>query len=195
VASAIAVEKVRDTYLGDPSDHPREGLVAAFGEAHRAIQAYAQEHPEFHGMGTTCTCAVLKDHLLYYGHVGDSRLYLIRDAMPSLITEDHTYVRRLVREGAISAEEAAVHPERNVLTAALGMQGDVPADFSEAPISLQAGDVLVLCSDGLHGLVGDPELAQVATSFPAGDACQELVRLAKARGGFDNITVQILRIF
>ena len=195
IASAIAVEKVRDAYLSHPSDDPREALVEAFGAAQSAIQDFAREHPELAGMGTTCTCAVLKDHQLYYGHVGDSRLYLIRDAAVALLTEDHSLVRRMVREGSITPEQAAVHPDRNILTAALGMQAAVPADFSETPLSLQSGDVLLLCTDGLHGLVSDPELGDVATNLPAGEACEELVRRAKNRGGFDNITIQILRVF
>jgi PPM family protein phosphatase len=195
VASAIAVEKVRATYIEHPSDDPREALVAAFGEAQSAILDFAREHPELHGMGTTCTGVVLKDQHLYYGHVGDSRLYLIRGGVAAALTEDHSYVQRLVREGAITPEQAAVHPDRNVLMAALGMKGNVPADFSEMPIALESGDVLLLCTDGLHGLVTDRELGEVAASLPPAEACHELVRRAKERGGFDNITLQILRVF
>ncbi len=194
IASAIAVERVREVYFGDPSEDPNESLRAALSDAHAAIQNCARQHPELMGMGTTCTCAVVRDRQLYYGHVGDSRLYLIRNSSISRITEDQTLVGRLLREGAISAEEAAVHPEKNVLTAALGMEPAVPAEFPEAPVPLQENDILLMCTDGLHGLVSDEELLGVATSNPAREACQELIRLAKERGGFDNITVQILRV-
>lgn len=194
MASRIAVERVRDAYLAHPDGDTRENLIAAFHEAHTAIQQYAREHPELEGMGTTCTCAVLKNNQLYYGHIGDSRLYLIRNPAISRVTEDHSYVQRLVRQGVLTPEQAAVHPERNVLTAALGTQSTVPADFSQDPVPLEPGDVLLLCTDGLHGLVSDQELLYSACTSPAGEACRELVQTAKNRGGFDNITVQILRI-
>src|SRR5579871_4296088 len=114
VASRIAAERIRGAYLAHPPGDPREALIAAFYDAHSAIQDYGREHPEYQGMGTTCTCAVLKDHQLYYGHVGDSRLYLIRDGAISPLTEDHSYVRKLVRQGMLTPEEAAVHPDRNI---------------------------------------------------------------------------------
>jgi PPM family protein phosphatase len=194
VASRIAAEQVRDTYLASPGDDPRESLIAAFHAAHTAIQDYGRENPQFEGMGTTCTCAVVKDGHLYYGHVGDSRLYLIRSGAISLLTEDHSYVQKLVRKGMLTSEEAAVHPDRNILTAALGMPAAVPADFSSEPMPLSSGDVLLLCTDGLHGLVTDQEFLWTATHHPPTEACRALIRTAIERGGFDNITVQILRV-
>jgi PPM family protein phosphatase len=136
VASSIAIETVRDVYLTHTSVDPSEALLTAFQDAHAAIQAHAREHPELHGMGTTCTAAVLRDRDLYYGHVGDSRLYLIRDLDISQVTDDHSVVGRLLREGQITPEQAAVHPDKNVLTAALGMDSAVPGDFSEIPVPL-----------------------------------------------------------
>lgn len=194
VASTIAVETVRDTYLNDPSDNPGDALFNGFQEAQTAILEYSREHPELAGMGTTCTAGVIHEGALWYGHVGDSRLYLIRDAEIKQLTEDHSYVARLVREGAISREEAAVHPERNVLTSALGMDTAVAIDFPENPLRLDPGDILLFCSDGLHGLVSNQEMLQVAIGNEPRAACQELIRLAKDRGGFDNITVQILKV-
>lgn len=195
VASGIAVDTVRQVYLNHPGDDPLEALAAAFQEAQAAILEHAREHPELHGMGTTCTVAVVREHELFYGHVGDSRLYLIRAAEIRQITEDHSHVGRLLREGMITPEEAAVHPDRNVLTAALGMEGTVPCEIPEAPLGLEPGDLLLLCSDGLHGLVADPEMLHVSTRNAPREACQELVRMARERGGFDNITVEILRIW
>ena len=193
-ASRIAVETIREVYLSDRSADPREALIAAFRNAHFAIQEFALEHSELSGMGTTCTAAVVRERELFYGHVGDSRLYLVRNAGIRQLTEDHSYVARLVREGVITTEQAIVHPERNVLLAALGMESAVPADFSEAPMPLEPDDILLLCTDGLHGLVSDDETLGLASSKPPAEACKDLIRLAKERGGFDNITVQILRI-
>jgi serine/threonine protein phosphatase PrpC len=194
VASRIAAEHVRDAYLAHPGGDPREALIAAFHDAHSAIQDYGRQNPGFEGMGTTCTSVVLKDHQLFYGHVGDSRLYLIRNGVISLLTEDHSYVQKLVRQGMLTSEEAAVHPDRNILTAALGMSTAVPADFSSEPLPLYSGDVLLLSTDGLHGLVSDQEFLSRAASAPASQACHELIETALQRGGFDNITVQILRV-
>jgi protein phosphatase len=194
VASGIAIDTVRDVYLAHPAGDPSEALLTAFQNAHAAIQAYAREHPELQGMGTTCTAAVLRNRDLYYGHVGDSRLYLIRDSGISQITDDHSVVGRLLREGQITPEEAAVHPDKNVLTAALGMDSAVPGDFSEIPVPLNPNDILLICTDGLHGLVSDEEMCEIALNNPPTEACRELVRMANERGGFDNITVQILKV-
>ncbi len=194
VASGIAIDTVRDVYLTHPGDDLSEALLTAFQDAHAAIQAYAREHPELRGMGTTCTAVALRDRELFYGHVGDSRLYLIRDSGISQVTDDHSLVGHLVRLGQITPEEAAVHPDRNVLTAALGMDSAVPGDFSEAPVPLYPNDILLICTDGLHGLVNDQELRHVSLNNPPRDACRELVRMANERGGFDNITVQILKV-
>ena len=193
VASGLAVEAVRRAYLNG-SEEPLEALVEGFREAQAGILHYAFEHPELAGMGTTCTAAVIRGGLLYYGHVGDSRLYLIRDGVIEKLTQDHSRVAQMVRDGILSPEEAAVHPDRNVLTAALGMSGNVPAEFSDPPLPLRTGDTLLICSDGLHGLVGDQEMLAIAGSNPPTEACRTLVNLANERGGFDNITVQILRI-
>jgi serine/threonine protein phosphatase PrpC len=193
VASGIAVETVRDTYLNYPGDDPREALSAAFDAAQSAILEHAREHPDLEGMGSTCTAAVVRDGQLYFGQVGDSRLYLLRGFSIQQITNDHSVVAQMVRDGLITPEQAATHPDRNVLTAALGMESALSGDFPEA-VPLQPNDTLLICSDGLHGLVGNEEMLAVTTGSPPREACQELVRIAKDRGGFDNITVQILRI-
>ena len=194
VASGIAVDMVRSTYLNEPDSDAMDALVAGFSNAHFAIQEAGREDPSLKGMGTTCSAAVLLDHQLYYGHVGDSRIYLLRDSNISQITHDHSYVARLVETGALTPEEAAVHPDRNILTAALGMDSSIQADFSDAPLPLQANDLLLLCSDGLHGLVSDGEMLTVATDHAPREACKQLVEMAKNRGGYDNITVQIIRV-
>jgi len=194
VASGLAVEVVRETYFSSASDDPQEGLMEAFRSAHQAIQEWAGKHPELRGMGTTCTASVLREGQLYYGHIGDSRLYLLRDSTISRLTRDHSVVNRLLEQGLITPEEAAGHPERNILTAALGANAEVAADFSETPLPLAPADLLLLCTDGLHGLVSDEELLAIACERPPRDACRALVEMAKKRGGADNITLQIIRI-
>jgi protein phosphatase len=193
VASGIAVEVVRRTW-STGSGHPSDILIAAIADAQNAILDYAREHSQLAGMGTTCTAAAVLGDRLYYAHVGDSRLYLIRDGEIRLLTHDQSLVQRLVDRGVITPEEAADHPDRNVLVSALGMRGSVSADVSAEGIPLKSGDVLLLCTDGLHGLVNDAELLDAATRLDPRQACIELVRLARERGGPDNITLQIARL-
>jgi protein phosphatase len=194
IASGLAVDFVRQAYFGSPSPDPPQALLRAFRSAHEAIHDWVGKYPEFRGMGTTCTAAVLRDGELYYGHVGDSRLYLLRDGSISRLTRDHSLVNRLVEQGLITPEEAAVHPDRNILTAALGMESDVPIDLPETYIPLCPADILLLSTDGLHGLVNDNELLNVASYYAPRDACHALTEIAKHRGGPDNITLQIIRI-
>jgi len=193
IASGIAVEMVRQTWSSGTGD-PADLLIAALNNAHSAIQDYAREHPELAGMGTTCTAVAVIGDLLYYGHVGDSRLYLIRAGAIRRVTHDHSLVQRLVDSGAISEEEAAEHPDRNVLVSALGMRGAVSVDVPDGGVPLEPGDTLLVCTDGLHGLVSDAELLDVVTRCAPRQACQELVQLARDRGGPDNITLQIARL-
>jgi serine/threonine protein phosphatase PrpC len=145
-------------------------------------------------MGTTWTAAVLKDGYVTYGHVGDSRLYLLRQGIIIQLTRDQSYVQQMVENGVINAEQAKTHPSRNILTSALGSDSAVEADFAEAPVPLLAGDMLLLCTDGLHGLVDDQEMLAATAQNSPRDACRKLVELAKERGGPDNITIQLVRI-
>ena len=193
-ASRIAVETIQKTYAAAGEGEPRSLLLAGFRSAHQRIQEYADKHPEFHGMGTTCTAVALLGHELYYAHIGDSRLYLGRDSKIYRLTRDQSYVGRLVEEGIISPEEAGAHPQRHILTAALGSGVEIAPECPEQAITLESGDVLILCTDGLWGVVKEPDLQAAITSGTAKEACQKLVEMAKAQGGPDNITVQVARI-
>jgi len=193
-ASRIAVDAVQQVYAESPGSNPQALLVAAFREAHERIHHYASAHPVLRGMGTTATAIVLLSHHLYYCHVGDSRLYLVRAGQASRLTHDHSYVSRLVENGLISSEEAEMHPQRHILTAALGTGPEFTPDVPEHPIPLQAGDVLVLCTDGLWGQLTEEEVGEAAGSNSPAEACRVLVKMAKDRGGPDNITVQVLRV-
>jgi serine/threonine protein phosphatase PrpC len=152
------------------------------------------EHPQFFGMGTTCTALSVVQRQLYFAHVGDSRLYLIRGDSITRLTRDHSYVGRLVESGIVRSEDAESHPQRHILTAALGSGRDITPHTPEHPLPLEAGDTLLLCTDGLWGLVSDPELASIARTNAPAEACQKLVAMALERGGPDNITVLVLRI-
>jgi protein phosphatase len=170
-------------------------LIEGFQRAHSFILRQAGDEPELRGMGTTCCAAIIRDAKLYYGHVGDSRIYLLRGGEAEQLTEDHSLVNRMVHEGLLSVEEAQHHVQRNVLTQALGMDTEsLAGDFPLPPLELKEGDIILLCTDGLHGLVDGREMALIAADQPLTKACRELVALAKVRGGPDNITVQMLGI-
>jgi protein phosphatase len=193
-ASRLAVETVREVYDREFHDDPQAALMAAFAAAHECIQSYALQHPELHGMGTTCTALVLLGLDLHFAHVGDSRLYLIRGAEITRLTRDHSYVGRLVESGIVRSEDAESHPQRHILTAALGSGREVAADVSQQALTLQDGDTLVLCTDGLWGLVGEQDVATAVQENSPADCCRGLVKLALERGGPDNVTVQVLRL-
>jgi serine/threonine protein phosphatase PrpC len=195
VASGLAVDAMREVFLNGEMDDPSEILLNGFSRGQQSILDAASRRPELRGMGTTCTAAIVHQGRLSYGHIGDSRLYLVRQGQASQVTEDHSLVTRLLKSGAITPEQAAVHEDRNVLTAALGMLSeDIAADFSQQPIALQPGDGILIASDGLHGLVNPDEMREAVEKEPPHQACRSLVELAKLRGGPDNITVQIMRI-
>jgi PPM family protein phosphatase len=193
-ASRLAVETVREVYDKVVRDDPRAALLEAFATAHERIQSYAAKHPQFHGMGTTCTALVIRGRKLYFAHVGDSRLYLVRDARIARLTRDHSYVGRLVESGIVRPEDAEKHPQRHILTAALGAGLEVSIESPEQALDLQDSDELLLCTDGLWGVVSDQELEAAVNGATPAECCAALVKLALQRGGPDNITVQVLRI-
>lgn len=193
-ASRLAVETVRSFYDRNFTGDPQQTLVTAFETAHANIQRYASEHTEFQGMGTTCTALAILGRQLFFAHVGDSRLYCISEKKISRLTRDHSYVGRLVESGIVRSEDAESHPQRHILTAALGSGREVAPDVPEPPVILEEGDSLVLCTDGLWSLVNEAELAAVVRSETPSESTLALVNMALERGGPDNITVVILRI-
>lgn len=193
-ASRMAVETVEDMYAHTSEGDPQSWLLAGFQMAHFRIQEHGEKNPELQGMGTTCTAVALLDSLLYFAHVGDSRLYLIHGSTISQLTRDHSYVSRLVENGVIRPEEAESHPQRHILTAALGAGHAITPDCPAGPVSLAKGDGLVLCTDGLWSQVTAQEVYDVVTKTGPDQACRSLVETAKERGGPDNITLQVLRL-
>ena len=195
VASGLAAAMVRDAFVEAVDGDAHTILVDGFSRAQQAILERSSSDLDVKGMGTTCTAVIVHRGALTFGHIGDSRLYLIRDGQLVQMTDDHTLVNQMVKTGALTAEEASSHDQKNVLTSALGMPSrSVSADFSEAPFPLKARDIIVACSDGLHGLVSDQEINSIASEQSSSAACRSLVDLARERGAPDNITVQILRI-
>jgi serine/threonine protein phosphatase PrpC len=187
VASTMAVELVGKRFSengGEPQERLREAITHASDAIHRA----ARRDPMLDDMGTTIVCLLLaEDGPSCVAHVGDSRLYRLRGGGIAPVTEDHSLVATLVREGVLSEEEARHHPRKNQILRALGIRGTVEID--SALIDLQPGDIFLLCSDGLHGLLTDQEIARLARRPIRPDAViQELIDAAKAAGGNDNIT-------
>jgi protein phosphatase len=186
VASATAIDALQAAFAeGAPLDQ-------AVGEANAAVFEKASSNLEMRGMGTTLTAAaLLDDHRALLGHVGDSRAYLMRDGAVTQITEDHSLVEQLVREGRLSPEEAASHPQKAIITRALGIDPDVEVDTY--PVDLRPGDRLLLCSDGLTNMLADTAIAGVLRrqSDPQ-EAAELLVEMANEAGGDDNITVVVI---
>jgi serine/threonine protein phosphatase PrpC len=196
VASAAAVEPLAaldGRELADP-DEAAEALAAAIREGNTAILDRAAGDPGLWGMGTTVTAAARAgDHHLQLAHVGDSRAYLLRDGSLAQLTTDHTVVAELVRRGRLTPEQAAIHPERSILTRAVGLDPRVPVDTPD-PLELHDGDQVLLCSDGLTETVHDDQIAELlATTHDGEAACRSLIDAANAAGGPDNITVVLLR--
>jgi serine/threonine protein phosphatase PrpC len=193
-ASRLAVETVRAVYDQAAGDDPQAALVESLTAAHTRIQDFAERHPVFQGMGTTCTATVLRGRQLYFAHVGDSRLYLVRDSRIMRLTRDHSYVGRLVESGIVRAEDAEKHPQRHILTAALGAGRELAVDGAEQGLALEDGDDLLLCTDGLWSVVTEEELENAVSNKPPAECCKALVKLARKRGAPDNVTLQVLRV-
>ena len=196
VASAAAVEPLATLdgrEFADPAE-AAEALAGAIAKANSAILDQAAGNPGLWGMGTTVTAAAVAGDHLQLAHVGDSRAYLLRDGSFDQVTTDHTVVGELVRRGRLTPAQAAVHPERSILTRAVGLDPRIPVDTPD-PIDLRPGDQVLLCSDGLTEAVPDPQIAELLTANPDGHAaCRALIDTANNAGGPDNITLIIIRV-
>jgi serine/threonine protein phosphatase PrpC len=191
VASRIAVEAFQDGLGGAGS--PEERLAERVRTANRQIHDRSQTETGREGMGTTLTAAYVDDSQLAIAHVGDSRAYLFRDGELSRLTQDHSLVDELVRRGKLTEEQAADHPQRSIITRALGPEPDVEVDTFTYP--MRAGDVLLLCSDGLTSMISEQDVARVLASADGLDqAARALIQEANDAGGRDNITVVLFRL-
>jgi protein phosphatase len=191
VASKIAIEAF-ESGLGD-SGTPEERLAGRVRAANREIYDRSRSEHGREGMGTTLTAAYLDDGSVAIAHVGDSRAYLFRDGELTRLTQDHSLVDELVRRGKLTEEQAAEHPQRSIITRALGPEPTVEVDTWTYPV--RPGDVLLLCSDGLTSMVPDERIAEVLGSAESLDqAGNRLIHVANEAGGRDNITVVLWRV-
>ncbi|MBA3347577.1 MAG: Stp1/IreP family PP2C-type Ser/Thr phosphatase [Actinobacteria bacterium] len=190
VASRLAAAVLRDAN-GD--DLTEQRLVELIQEANRRVFQRSSEDETTAGMGTTMTVALVDGDSIIFGHVGDSRAYRVRGGELEQLTDDHSLVGELVRSGRLSAEEAEMHPQRSVITRAVGTEPDVDVDTFTVPA--QPGDVYLLCSDGLTDMIPDREISSLLDdSDDLNQTARKLVEAANAGGGEDNITVVLFQI-
>ncbi len=190
VASSTAVKVIEGGSSQLSSEDPAT-LTKIISDANAAIWDKAQSDPALRGMGTTCTLVLVDEDRVHIAHVGDSRAYRLREGQLEQLTEDHTLVGRMVQEGRLSAEEAQHHPQRSIITRALGVDEDVQVDLDT--VELSAGDRLLICSDGLSSMVEDDQIRDVlARETDPQKAADGLVQLANEAGGDDNITVVVI---
>ncbi len=192
VASRLAVAAFREFHEADELE-PEARLAAIVQEANRRIYERATADVNASGMGTTITAALVEGDQVAVGHVGDSRAYLLRESAFEQLTDDHSLVADLMRSGQLTPEEAEAHPQRSVITRALGTDLDVDVDtFS---LELRPDDVFLLCSDGLTTMLSDEDIAELVAGRPTlAEAAKALVSAANRRGGEDNITVVLARV-
>jgi len=189
VASQIAVQTIGDRVDGAPV-RP-DALAQAVKDANTAIFEKANSDPSLHGMGTTCTLVLVDGSDVHVAHVGDSRAYLLRGGALKLLTEDHTLVGRMVKEGRLQAEEAEHHPQRSIITRALGVDAEVEVDL--LTVRVESGDRILLCSDGLTSMIDANSISNILTTNDDPQAAVDaLVDAANQAGGEDNITAVVL---
>lgn len=194
VASQVAVNTVASYYSTRRKDSALDRLISTVEQANRQIFDISQENEGLYGMGTTLTTMVFRGREAFVAHVGDSRAYLFREGQLTQLTDDHSLVAQAVREGILTPEQAARHPQRSIITRALGTRDAVEVD--SLTIQIQAGDILILSSDGLHGFVDDEDIQSYLVSHgedPDELACQ-LVQAALAKGGNDNVSLVTVRV-
>lgn len=184
VASSLAVETAR---------HSEGDLTERVLDANQAILDEVDRRPELRGMGTTLTLFELGDDgVAHFAHVGDSRAYLLREGELTQLTEDHTVVNMYLRTGAIAPEEAANHPQRSLITRAVGLTPDLDVDTGN--LTLEEGDRLLLCSDGVNGMIDDDEITEALAAESSEEAAWLLVEKANLAGGHDNITALVVDV-
>lgn len=192
VASKMAAQIIRDFVFNkfDSYDNVEELLKDAIEISNSSVYHESIKDNSLSGMGTTATCCLICDDRLFLGHVGDSRAYLINKVGIVKITQDHSYVQHLIDNGSITENEALSHPQRNIITRAIGTEECIKVDTKSMDIN--NGDIILLCSDGLTNYINNDEIFNIV-SEDIDNAVDTLVELAKQRGGNDNISVIIVR--
>ncbi len=192
-ASRLAVASIGE-YFEKNFQEPTSFFREATAFANKVLRRRAAQEPELADMGTTAVMVLYNETELYYAHVGDSRLYLFRKGELKQLTRDHSYVAGMLERGLISPEEARAHKARHKITRCIGSLNSEP-EIAPEPVALQAGDLFLLCSDGLTDMVPEEQIAEIlSTSAPPEDLAEQLIHEANRKGGKDNITVQIVQV-
>lgn len=193
LASRLCVETFVEEAGQNSLKTPVSILNEAVTKANETVFGKAKESLDYEGMGTTLVAATIVDQVLYVANIGDSRLYVIHHSIEQ-ITEDHSWVEEMVKKGELSEEEMRFHPQKNIITRALGTGEQVTADFFE--VELKPGDRVLMCSDGLSNMIDDDELFHIVSNKEKGleDICNALVAKANEYGGKDNIAVVLIGI-
>lgn len=194
VASSMAVQTSKIVVAESKPQNlsPRDLLKKIFSDASAKIYDRARNESELSGMGTTMVLSYLENDVLYVGNVGDSRCYLLRDQYLWQLTEDHSLMNEQVRAGILSPEAAALVIAKNVITRSVGYEREVVCDVLEREV--RPGEIYLMCSDGLHGLVSDKRIAEIIDKNPIDNVVQILIDEAKKNGGDDNITAVLVKI-
>lgn len=192
IASEMALKAFGQAFYSGSGGTVEDALVRAVIQANAMVYDTARAIPSRSGMGCTLVAVAIVESDAVAAWAGDSRAYLIRGGTATRMTHDHSLVEEQVQLGILTPEQAAHHPHRNIITRSLGPEPTVAPDVVHYP--LLSGDVLLLCSDGLSGVVSDEEIAEYAVAGPPTFACKDLIDLANARGGPDNVTVAIIRV-
>lgn len=194
VASQMAVDLISEFYYADSQTPASDALRDAIEQANAEIYHASTSDEQYFGMGTTVIALALLGDTAISAHVGDSRLYRMRNRRLDMLTLDHSQVMEMVKHGVISMEQARDHDDKNVILRAVGTQPSVEVEVSE-PFEVENGDLFLLCSDGLSDMLEDTEIEAILNSEAnAHDACERLIAEAKNNGGHDNITVGLVRI-
>lgn len=196
IASQLAIQTAKNYIENNFKDieKDRDSIIQLLGSsmeyANMVVYEKAKSTPELQGMGTTLEICLIYNNKAYIGHVGDSRIYRVRKQFIRKLTQDHSYVQKLVKEGTITKEQAEHHPQKNMLMKALGCNAFVEPDVMVK--GFLKDDILIMCSDGLSNMVDQQTIYEMA-SKNIEQATKDLVQLAKDRGGYDNITVVIIK--
>lgn len=197
VASSIATTTLEEFFLehidgAHTADDVRRCMLEGIQIANSAIYTTAMSDPSLYGMGTTVVCVVVRGEEMQVAHVGDSRVYLLRDGTMRLLTRDHSVVQQMLEDGSITEEEAFYHPKRNIITRVLGVESHVEADWTRVPV--RDGDIVLLCTDGLSSYVPDAEVERTLSGSSFYEAPDALIDCALEAGGIDNVTVLLVQI-
>lgn len=193
-ASSIAIKSIIEFFQRDTYDNVIQAIDHSLSFANEQIYASALSNPELKGMGTTAVVLLIRGEECFIGHVGDSRIYLRSDGKLNRITKDHSFVQTLVDSGVIDDEDAEKHPNKNQILQALGIASSVKGTICQAPILPKKGDMFLLCSDGLNGMVTDRDLEKIMQEDNIAVTAENLITAALNGGGHDNITASLVLI-